>query len=273
MSIASTTQSILNNLPLGLSAKINATLSGGNYTFPSDLNSNYYLMFNFCQYTREDLNSIGSAPTIAQVRLPVPTSLTDSYNVNYNEEDLNTAIGGGASAALQGDLSGLGGVAAAAAGIQALGGTAIGGALLNSTAGAAASAMSGISLNPFTTVMFKSPQYKQYNFSWRLFPKSQPEALAIRNIATLIRYHMLPDRSGGFGGAILTWPSLVRCQIVAKGNELYPFKYGVIKDFHVNYAPDGTPSFYKDGQPTAVEMGLQIQEVEYFLKSKTGSSV
>lgn len=261
--------SLLNNL----GAKIKPTESGGNYTFPSDLNSNYYLMFNFCEYTREDLNSIGSAPTIAQVRLPVPTSLTDSYGINYNEEDLNTAVGAGASAALGGDLLGLGGIAAATGGIEALSKTGIGGALLNSTVGAAASAMTGVSLNPFTTVMFKSPQYKQYNFSWRLFPKNNTEAIAIKNISTLIRYHMLPDRSGGFGGAIFTWPSLVRCQIIAKGKELYPFKYGVIKDFRVNYAPDGAPSFYKDGQPTAVEMGLHIQEVEYFIRSNTNSSM
>jgi hypothetical protein len=256
-----------------LSALQSATVSGGDYTFPKDLNSEYYLMFNFCKYTREDLNSVGSAPTIAKVRLPVPTSLTDNYGVNYSEEALGTGVGASLNAAAGGDMSGLAGTVAAstlAAGIE--GNSPIGKAAIASGE-QVASAMSGIALNPFLTIMFKSPQYKEYTFSWRLFPKNNTEAITIRNIATLIRYHMLPDRSSGFGGAILTWPSLVRCQIVAKGNELYQFKYGVIKDFHVNYAPDGTPSFYKDGQPTAVEMSLHIQEVEYFIKSNTGSSV
>jgi hypothetical protein len=83
---------------------------------------------------------------------------------------------------------------------------------------------------------------------------------------------MSPDRSSGVGGAILSWPSLVKCQVVAKGAELYPFKYGVIKDCAFNFAPDGAPSFFRDGRPTAVDFKVTIQEVEYFLKSSMGSS-
>jgi hypothetical protein len=251
--------------------KLNPVTQGGNYSFPEDLNSSYYLMFNFCAYTRQDLNSIGTAPIVAQVRLPIPASLTDSYGVNYSEEELSTGIAAASGAALGGDLGSLAGIGVAGALSSMANATKLGRAAIGA-GGPVVSALSGYSLNPFLTVMFKSPQYKQYQFGWRLFPKNNAESAKIQSITNLIRYHMLPDRSGGFGGAILSWPSLVRCQIIAKGSELYPFKYGVIKDLSVNYAPDGAPSFFKDGKPTAVDIKLTIQEVEYFLKSNMGSS-
>lgn len=271
--------SVLTDLLNGLNAKIKPTIAGGNYTFPKDLNSDYFLMFNFCEYTREDLNSIGSAPTVAQVRLPIPTNITDAYGVTYAEEQLNTAIAGSvnATAGLDfGSLLGIGAgsfVAGALAKAKAAGGLQADFAHAAGAALPVASALSGLSLNPFSTVMFKSPQYKQYQFGWRLFPKNINESQEMQGIAELIRYHMLPDRSGGFGGAVLTWPSLIRCQIIAKGVELYPFKYGVVKDLSLNYAPDGAPSFYNSGKPTAMDLKVTIQEVEYFLKSSRNSSI
>jgi len=260
--------------------------SGGEYTFPGDLNSSYYMNIAFYEYRREDLNSIGSANRLASMRLPIPNNLVDNYSANYSDEPLNTAASAGTNATLAGDIASLGGlgvlaglagavgaageVAAARGGLAELGAQVAGAA---ASAGAPiASAMTGLSLNPFLTVMFKSPQYKQYNFSWRLYPKTNQEAQEIANMVTLTRYHMSPDRSSGVGGAILSWPSLVKCQIFAKGAELYPFKYGVIKDCAFNFAPDGAPSFFRDGRPTAVDFKVTIQEVEYFLKSSMGSS-
>jgi hypothetical protein len=260
--------------------------SGGEYTFPGDLNSSYYMNIAFYEYRREDLNSIGSANRLASMRLPIPNNLVDNYGANYDDEPLNTALAATTDAALGGDIASLGGLGVLAGVSGALGAAGAAAAarggltgLAADVAGAAASAgapvasaMTGLSLNPFLTVMFKSPQYKQYNFSWRLYPKTNQEAQEIANMVTLTRYHMSPDRSSGVGGAILSWPSLVKCQIFAKGAELYPFKYGVIKDCAFNFAPDGAPSFFRDGRPTAVDFKVTIQEVEYFLKSSMGSS-
>lgn len=247
--------------------------SGGEYTFPGDLNSSYYMNIAFYEYRREDLNSIGSANRLASMRLPIPNNLVDNYGANYSDEPLNTVLSAGANEALEGDIGGMLGVGALAAlkGItSASSNQTVSG--LSGAFGPVASAMTGLSLNPFLTVMFKSPQYKQYNFSWRLYPKTNQEAQEIANMVTLTRYHMSPDRSSGVGGAILSWPSLVKCQIFAKGAELYPFKYGVIKDCAFNFAPDGAPSFFRDGRPTSVDFKVTIQEVEYFLKSSMGSS-
>lgn len=247
--------------------------TGGDYIFPKDLNSDYFMNIVFYEYRRDDLNSIGSTNRLASMRLPIPNNLVDNYGANYSEESLNTLLSAGTNEALEGDIGGLLGVGALAAlkGITGASQNPVVSGLSNSL-GPIASAMTGLSLNPFLTVMFKSPQYKQYQFSWRLYAKNNQEAQDISDMVTLTRYHMSPDRSVGVGGAILSWPSLVKCEISAKGSELYPFKYGVIKDCSFNFAPDGNPSFFKDGRPTAVDFHITIQEVEYFLKSSMGSS-
>lgn len=253
--------------------------AAGPLVFPADLNTEYSIVLRFYAYSRQNFMSIGTLSPLDRIRLPIPTNLTDGYSVNYSNEDLSSAIGGatGALTGLSGAIGGgdVAGVASrlgnAVSAVTAAGTVAAVGAL-SSAGGSAAQAFLGVAPNPFTTVMFKSPEYKGYQFSWRLFPRTPQEAETVTKIINTIRFHALPDASPTMGGAILTYPSLIKAQIIAKGQELYPFKYGVIKSCSFNYAPDGAPSFHKDGKPSAVDIQIQIQEIEYFLKSSMGSS-
>jgi hypothetical protein len=232
----------------------------GNLAFPSDLNGSYYFALNFSQYSRSSILEIGATTPLGVICLPIPNNLADSQSVEYGEEALGTALGGSAEA-----LSGAGVTGekiAGVAGSMALGGiqNALGG-----TAGALASAMTGVQANPFMTVFFKNPNYKSFEFSWRLTPRSQAESVILANIIKTIRNNILPSKSNGFGGALLTYPSLAQVHIKTKDGELFPFKYAVIKNATFNYAPDGAPSFYKDGYATSIDIKISMQEIEYFL--------
>jgi hypothetical protein len=242
----------------------------GPLQFPKDLDISYSFNLNFYQYSRSTLLSVGTPSPLGSLTLPIPNNLGDTYSVAYGEESLGTALGGGANA-----LAGIGATGDLFGGIgEALGAMGTGGVAnaLGGAAGGLLSAFAGVAANPFMTVLFKNPNYKTYEFSWRLFARSNVEAAELAKIITSIRYHMLPDADPSSGGAVLSYPSLVKCRINAASQELYPFKYAVIKDATFNYAPDGAPSFHKDGRPTAVDVKISLQEVEYFLKSSMNSS-
>lgn len=245
-----------------------------NAKFPADLNDQYSIAIRFYAYQRQDFSSVGSALLLDTIRLPLPTNLVDGYSINYQNEEVSTAIGSATEALRGNSVGGIGDIGSrvlnAAAGIGIAGAAGALGKL--DAASTAAQVFNGIAPNPFHVVAFKSPEYKSYQFSWRLFPRTKEEALAAIKIVETIRFHSLPDKSPSAGGAVLTYPSLVKLQMIAKGTDLYPFKYGVVKNCSFNYAPDGVPSFHTDGLPSAIDIQLQIQEIEYFLKSSLGSS-
>lgn len=253
-------QDILNNISPG------TIYNTGAHKFPSNLSAKYYMDMKFYKYSRATLNEIGNAQEMGMVRLPIPANLVDGQAVNYGEEDLGTALGGGANAFMGGDASG---TTLGRAG-QALGAGAVGGVAgaLRQFGGAAGlvGAAFGITANPFLTVLFKNPNYREYNFAWRLTPRNPAESATLQAIYASVKYHQVPAKSTGYGGAVLTYPSLVKCSIRAGQESLFPFKYGVIKNATFNFAPDGAPSFFKNGNPTSVDFSVSIQEVEYFLK-------
>lgn len=253
-SITTTIGNVIDNL-LG----VVQTTDTGSFKFPSNLSANNYMLVNFYQYQRQSPLAVGSAAQRGSLKLPIPANIVDAQSVNYVEEEIGTALGGLSQGAMGGtDLGGFGAVPAgggAAALNKAFPGLAtLGGVKF------------GVSANPFLTVLFKTPNYREYDFSWRFFPRNQAESRTLEAIYKSVKYHMVPAANKGFGGALLTYPSLVKVVIVAGNRPLIPFKYGVVKSAAFNFAPDGVPSFHKAGQPTAVDFRMQIQEVEYFLK-------
>lgn len=240
------------------------TRNTGSDVFPKDLNDKYYFTIDFYAYARQSLMAVGELPSAGTLKLPLPTNLSDSYQVSYEPQELGTALGGGAEA-----IAGMAGGNSLLQGAASMA-TSIAGSAINKTLsgplGALASAGFGATTNPFMTILFKSPNYKEYSFSWRLYPRNQAEMASLLNIVSTIRYHMLPGQFVGSGGSVFSYPSLVKCSAITKAGTLYPFKYGVIKNATFNYAPDGAPTFHRDGQPSAVDVKIDIQEVEYFLK-------
>jgi hypothetical protein len=248
------------------------SVGGGSGIFPGNLSASYHMNLVFYQYRRTDMNSIGTAQELNRWKLPIPANMSDAQGVDYGEEAVGTSLGGSASAVMGADpnatAASTAGEAAKAVGIGGAAGT------LQAFKGAypLASAKYGITANPFMTVMFKSPKYKTHDFSWRFFPRNPQESQSLMKLITTIRYHQLPARSTAAGGAILTYPSLIKPQIIAGGTNVYPFKYGVIAQSAFNFSPDGVPAFHRGGSPTAVDVKISIQEVEYFLKNSFTSS-
>lgn len=277
-----------------------------NITFPSDLlnsDRNYYISLRFEKFVKRGINSPPQSISDGSIKLPIPNNLKDNTSVNYQNEKLGPAAGAILDLAAReiGEVSNLPDAisnlsarlspAAVAASVanpitavygvatnapQATSDVALGAAaqtLLNSRIpgiGAVRSGVSqftGLSINPFMTVMFENPEFKTHNFSWRLVPRSSEESQKIKEIIDSIRYHMLPGISSG-AGVLFSYPEIVKVSLHPKDDYTYKFKTCVIKDFTANYAPAGMPSFYRGTDaPTAVEISMTLQEIEYWTKN------
>lgn len=257
-------------------------------TFPTDLilgNDTPYITFKFEIYKKRSIYETVRTETVNQngtIRLPVPRNLQDNFSVTYSQENLGPGIGALTNAVVEGSPR--------AALEQVPGGLALqfgesllrraansqSGGLLSLATGVAAEAgssiynavqsVSGVTPNPFQTILFKNPNFKKHQFSWSFIPKEQQESEKLRKIVETFQYHMLPGISKT-ASIFFTYPGIVRIFLNPTSKYLYKFKPCVVESFSVNYAPNG-PAFYrKTVAPAALNVSITFQEVELWTKN------
>ena len=75
---------------------------------------------------------------------------------------------------------------------------------------------------------------------------------------------MLPGtaRSGESStGPLFSFPDVVDISFGPEKDTPYFIQRSVLESMTVNYAPNGTPAFFKDGSPTDIEIGLNFKEI------------
>lgn len=120
-------------------------------------------------------------------------------------------------------------------------------------------AYTGTVRNPNTTTIFNNVNLRQHNFTFKLSPRNQDDARALRDIIEQIKVEMHPKTSvRGFG---LEFPSVAKMEFVGNNILATDVYYSFISSFNPVYSATGKPSFYKDGTPVAVELQLSFQEL------------
>lgn len=235
-----------------------------NLTFPSDLYSgtgnDYYMSLRFVKYIKRAITSRKEIEPYGSINLPIPNGLVESTQLHYDTKELGTVVGSFVES-LTGSAGDPKTDAITAFAVEKAAAFAGGNVL------SGASAISGLAINPFLTVIFKNPSFKTHNFSWKLIPRNEHESYIIKRIIDTIKYHMLPGLASR-SGVIFEYPEMLLVKLYPNDEYTYKFKPCIVKTFDVNYAPAGGPSFYKiSGAPTAVEIKLSLQEIEYFTKA------
>jgi hypothetical protein len=258
--------------------------------FPEALVSyDYWMSFSFYSYKRPVFGQSMVLTDTGAIRLPLPNSMVDDQNVQYSPEEAGTVAGSALNQfAMTGNGTGLasalgtGAVGAAAGfGLSKLGqagpvGQALAGAA-NAKNAALLGQLAGVAVNPFLTVLFKSPQFKKHTFTWRLSPTNAKESQTLNNIITTLRYNQLPDTTGALGGALLTYPNIVKLSVSNGGISprspfLFTFKPAVIENLSINFTPSNQPSFFGSTKaPTEVEIRITFLEIEFFLQRDYGT--
>jgi hypothetical protein len=139
-------------------------------------------------------------------------------------------------------------------------------------AAASASAVTGLSINPFMTVVFKTVAYKKHSLAWKLTPVNAAESVTVNKIINTLKYNELPGIAAG--AALFTYPNVVQITIsnvVADQQGQYftfVFKPAVIQAVSVNYTPGGQPAFFNNtNAPSEVEIALSLSEIELWTQN------
>lgn len=260
--------------------------------FPRDL-ENYPLSMSFdiMEYKRRSIYKQPFLNLKGQIRLPVSKGIADKFSMNWASHNQSPIVGAATEELLKAgnplDENSLVG-AIGSAGSAILDG--IGGAAAGFTLGAANRAVSGLSnviessggkielsdilqplgfaANPFLTVLFKQPEFKTHNFTWKFIPRDPEEARIINKIIRLFKLALLPDIANGSGGTLMNYPNIIQIGFYGGDNYLYRFKPCAIRNFTSNYAPAATPSFFKGSQnvPTEIDISMDLLEIEYWTK-------
>lgn len=265
------------------------TVQNQNVAFPSDIKQQHIHM-RFSRYKRRSIYDQPFFEPQNSIRLPIPKELVDNVSVQYSTENLGPLVGAVADS-IAGTQTGsfrdivnsiVSGVTSTSAGAGAAaiqGGPAALSTLIPGGIGRnlesvvtsginAVQSLTGIAINPFQTILFKSPNFKKHRFSWVLVPKSKEESASLEFIMRLFKYHMLPGISGaGTGGVFFSYPEILEVKLYPSDEYLYKFKPCVVDSVSVNYAPNN-PSFYREtGAPTAVQFSINLQEIEIWTKA------
>jgi hypothetical protein len=253
--------------------------------FPTNETLNYGMAFSFVKY-QYDISGTNAQFTNniqgSQIFLPMPTSINNQVQTNYDMTQLGIAgvlyaKGQQAGSAVGDMLTGKSMVQGSASDVlkQAAGVAVDTSAYvarkfisgLSAETGASIDLSRGTVPNPYTVATFQNMTPRTHSLTFRLVPTSQQDSQAIQQIIRNFEYHSLPGKSGLF----LTYPD--QLEVAFFGTQyLFQFARCVITNVQSNYSAFGSPAFMVDTAPAAVELTLSLQEIEQLTQESYGTA-
>lgn len=243
--------------------------------YPPELASmDYYFKMEFMEYKRPSLTEAPQTEVRFSVTLPIPTTLIEAYGIAYSEGKYGATLGNVINYIDAGDNQADGmsvstGIGVARGVGQSAAAQAAGGKL--GALGIESEGLSGVFdqqlgsiVNPHLSMFFQGATLREHQFSWAFAPKNQKDSKSLKEIYYRIKRSALPTFTPQASHTTLEYPMMVKLRIVAKGEDLYPFKMCVIPAASMNYSPGGTPAFHTDGKPVLQSLNLSFKEIEYF---------
>lgn len=222
------------------------------------------------------------------IAMYMPDTLLYSYSQSYDQLSLGGEAGGqilaaGKSAFDAFKEGGIGSAAGAVAktGVETAKQLGIGGAL-----GALGSAQTGQALiaatgrvqNPMLEMVYKSPNFRTFQFDFIFYPRDEREALEVQRILERFRFHQAPELLKNAGGFLVP-PSEFDIKFYYAGAEnsnIPQIATCVLTTIDIDYAPNGfaayevpgenSPNLGRTGMPVSIKMTLQFQEMTYLTK-------
>jgi hypothetical protein len=262
-------------------------------SFPAGLGVHCTLM-RFFQYSYGGTSG-STESNLANVVLPLPRQIQDSFKINIAGDELGILGAGAAQAAsdpgsidniaksfgantveaLSGlSLDNFGDVASIQSAISL--GTNAAQFLAKAMAAKIApdivngiSAGRGTAINPFATLVFKGVDLKIHSLEWLLSPESESESRTLKNIIQTLQRMVLPKVESAIGfestitavdRGIMRYPAMV--DIYFQGidmNYYFKFKTSMISQLNVDYTPNGI-AINKGGRPSAIRITMTLNE-------------
>ncbi len=147
-------------------------------------------------------------------------------------------------------------------------------------------ALTGAVVNPMLEMIYRSPNFRSFQFDFNFFPRDEKEALEVQKILKAFTFHQAPEKLAGVPGFLVP-PSEFDIEFYY-GGRINPNIPGIapgciLTTIDINYAPSGasfyevpgetSPSLGGTGMPFAVNLVLQFQETSYLTKSDYDDTV
>lgn len=127
-------------------------------------------------------------------------------------------------------------------------------------------------VNPHTQMLFRSPALRQFNFNFKMIPRSKAEAKEIIKIVQFFRLAAYPalgaslEASNGaqLNMATYKFPDVFEIKYLSSGREnrnLIKFGRAYLTAINVNYNQT-SPTFFDDGMPSEIDLSLTFQETK-----------
>ena len=128
--------------------------------------------------------------------------------------------------------------------------------------------------NPYMEVLFDAMALRTFTYNFNFAPKNEQEAIEVKKIIQIFRFHMTPELRGG-QSRFLGLPSqfdihymfLSKDGVASENNYYNRIATCVLQNCAVNYTPTGVKSF-EDGGPVTTTMTLTFKEIELLTKDK-----
>lgn len=127
----------------------------------------------------------------------------------------------------------------------------------------------GGAINNNLELLFNGPTLRSFTFNFKLTPREEDEAKMIKNIIRLFKRGMTPSLTKS--GLFLSAPNVFKIKYIYTGkgdkNDPHPYlnriKVAALRDFSVNYTPDGNYMTYgKDGSMTQYDLSMTFGEID-----------
>ena len=260
----------------------------GNLKYPLTLDGIDYMTIK--QYAYEPLSAMGAVSgrerradrrhktSIGSVTLPIPSQLADTNAVNWNNSEMNDLQmgmmqsgsrimnSGNFIGALQAEvndgLSALGNNTQG--GKQAIQAFLLGGIPGVGGANAVLGRLNGQMLNPNLELIFNGPTLREFQYSFRLTPRSDLESRMVRSIIRFFKQGMSVKETTT--NLFLSSPNIFQPRFYNKQGKQHTFinviKKCACKSFTVNYVPDNTYMTLPNSSMTAYDISMSFTELD-----------
>ena len=126
----------------------------------------------------------------------------------------------------------------------------------------------GGAINNNLELLFNGPTLRSFTFNFKLTPREPKEADIIKQIIRVLKKGMAPSLSPA--GLFLGAPNVFKLKYIytdkGKAKEDHPYlnkiKVAALRDFSVNYTPDGNYMTYNGGSMTQYDLSMTFGEID-----------
>lgn len=228
--------------------------------------------------------------TTDAIALYMPDTLTYTHAQSYDQLQLGGELGGKGLAAAQSAIEAYkrGDTEAAAKSIAKTAtltaGSALAG-LAGQTGQAVFTAATGKVQNPMLEMIYKSPNFRTFQFEFSFYPRDEKEALEVQKIIERLKFHQSPEIVEETQGFLIP-PSEFDIRFYYAGAQnpnIPPIATCILTNIDVNYAPNGWSAYEVPGEnrpflggtgmPVAIQISLQFQETTFLTKKDFKSDI